>query len=132
MRILIILAWLVVLPTVAEEQPITTGSGHYSYSSNTDRSNRQLEIYYHIPRSFRRASPVLLVMPGAGRNAWDYRDAWKATSEKYGVLIISPHYSEEQYPEFWNYNIAGMIANVTINEARTGFATYDINQNTQQ
>ena len=77
-------------------------------------------------------SPVLLVMPGAGRNAWDYRDAWKAASEEYGVLIISSHYAEKQYPEFWNYNIAGMLTDVTINEARTGFAAYEISHNPQQ
>lgn len=132
MRMLMILACFVALPISASEQPIDAGSGHYTYSASTGSSGVRLEVYYHKPKSLTPSSPVILVMPGAGRNAWDYRDAWKAASEKYGVLIISPHYAQKQYPEFWNYNIAGMLSNVTINEARTGFATYEVTQNPQQ
>ncbi|MAN51029.1 MULTISPECIES: hypothetical protein [unclassified Marinimicrobium] len=129
MRILIVLTWLLALPTGANEQRVTNGSGHYTYSSGAGQQQTRLKVYYHQPDSFAPSSPVLLVLPGAGRNAWDYRDAWKTASEKYGVLVISPHYAEERYPEFWNYNIAGMLTNVTINEARTGFASYEITQN---
>ncbi len=126
MHLVIVLACGLALSAFASEQPIAVGSDSYLYSSTTDDSETRLDVYYYKPTSFNQDAPVLLVIPGSGRNAWDYRDAWKEAAEKYGALILSPHYSEQQYPEFWDYNIAGMLSNVTINEARTGFSDYDI------
>ena len=31
------------------------------------------------------------------------------------TLILSPGYSEEHYPDFWSYNLAGMITDVKVN-----------------
>lgn len=42
------------------------------------------------------------------------------------MLILSPHYSEEHYPMFWDYNLGGMLSDVTINRARTGFESFKI------
>lgn len=56
----------------------------------------------------------MMVIPGAGRNGDDYRDSWKHVSERYGVLILSPSYSEQHYPEYWSYNLANMPRSVTL------------------
>lgn len=57
----------------------------------------------------------MIVIPGAGRNGNDYRDAWIKASEHYGVLILSPGYSEIHYPEYWSYNLGNMPDAVTVN-----------------
>lgn len=56
----------------------------------------------------------MMVIPGAGRNGDDYRDSWKDASEQYGVLILSPSYSEQHYPEYWSYNLGNMPDSVTL------------------
>ncbi|MBW3567766.1 MAG: hypothetical protein KY410_07395, partial [Proteobacteria bacterium] len=68
----------------------------------------------HRPENFTRESPVMIVIPGAGRNGDDYRDAWIKASEQYGVLILSPGYSEIHYPEYWSYNLGNMPESVTV------------------
>ena len=114
----------------SEATPTAEGiSGSYIHAREDSARGKEVVIYFHKPATFNPSSPVLLVIPGSGRNAWDYRDAWIKASEKYGVLIVSPHYSEKEYPMFWNYNIGGMLDEVKINEARTGFKSFNIVKN---
>jgi pimeloyl-ACP methyl ester carboxylesterase len=47
-------------------------------------------------------------------------------SEEHGVLILSPSYSEEHYPEFWSYNLAGMITDVNVNQGATPAVSFRI------
>jgi pimeloyl-ACP methyl ester carboxylesterase len=96
------------------------------------RKEKTITVFYHKPRTFTAQSPVLIVLPGAGRNAWTYRDAWVRTSEEHGVLILSPSYSEEHYPEFWSYNLAGMMTDVQINQARTPTVTFKLTRNPEE
>jgi pimeloyl-ACP methyl ester carboxylesterase len=101
-------------------------SNYYIHARAEGVRGREVAIYFHKPTKLTPDSPVLLVIPGSGRNAWDYRDAWIEASEKYGALILSLHYSEQLYPNFWNYNLGGMISDVTVNQARTGFESFNI------
>lgn len=103
-----------------------SGSGQFVLPGGEDRTEKTLSVYYHIPGGAHADSPVVLVIPGAGRNAWSYRDAWISSAEEKGIIVVSPSYSEEFYPRFWNYNIARMIDNVKINAAKTDFESYSI------
>jgi hypothetical protein len=42
--------------------------------------------------------------------------------------VISPEYSEAHYPQFWSYNLAGMITDVTINKERTAMTGFNISE----
>ncbi|MDC6405921.1 MULTISPECIES: hypothetical protein [Maribacter] len=105
---------------------IKDGSGKFLIEGGYEKSNTVL-IHYHKPKTFTKDSKVIIVLPGAGRNGKDYRDAWREASEKYGLLVISPEYSEKYYPEFWSYNLGGMIYDVDIQNE-----TFKINQNSDQ
>jgi pimeloyl-ACP methyl ester carboxylesterase len=97
------------------------GSGSFTLAGGAGREGKTIEVYYHKPRTFTAQSPVLMVVPGAGRNGWTYRDAWVNASEEHGVLILSPSYSEEHYPEFWSYNLAGMISDVDVGQTPVSY-----------
>ncbi len=89
-----------------EIHTLKTGSGNYSLSLGRD--NRHIQIYYHKPTSFTSNSPILIVIPGAGRNADDYRDAWVQASKKHNILILSPSYPENLY-DFGKYHMGGTM-----------------------
>ena len=93
---------------------IEAGSGSFIVPGGEERESRTIEVHYHRPANLTKQSPVMMVTPGAGRNGDDYRDAWKKASEKYGVLILSPSYSEQHYPEYWSYNLGNMPGSVTL------------------
>jgi len=94
-----------------KEIRIKPGSGKFLVDGGSHPS-KIIEVHYHMPSNFTKASKVLLVLPGAGRNANDYRDAWKKASEAYGVLVLALGYPEKYYPGFWSYNLAGMLYDI--------------------
>lgn len=93
---------------------VESGSGSFIMKGGGGYEEKRITVFYHKPKSYQRGSPVTIVIPGAGRNGDDYRDAWVTASEKYDVLILSPSYSEKFYPEYWSYNLAGMTREVTL------------------
>ena len=104
-----------------------TGSGNFIVDGGSSNNDKMITVFYHKPKNFSEQSPVMMVIPGAGRNGHDYRDVWVEASEEYGILILSLHYPEKYYPEFWSYNLGGMISEVEINDERTAILSYEIN-----
>ena len=92
---------------------IKSGSGAFLIVGGTGNEDKTIKVFYHKPKNFSTTSKVLIVVPGAGRNADSYRDAWVEESEKYGVLILSPMYSENEYG-FGDYHIGGLIKDVDL------------------
>jgi hypothetical protein len=113
-------------PARTEQLHIGDGSGSFVLAGGVGREHKTISVFYHKPGTLTPRSPVLIVVPGAGRNGGTYRDAWVKASEEHGVLILSPSYSEDHYPEFWSYNLAGMITDVTVNQGATPAVTFRI------
>ncbi len=128
-RAIVLLLSFSTTTVLAEKVTIETGSGSFVIAGGKEHPDKTIEVYYHKPMAFNSDTQVLFVIPGAGRNGWSYRDAWKEASEQYNLLILSPSYSEQDYPEFWSYNLAGMISDVVINERRTAINSYQIVHN---
>ena len=103
--------------TSSIQKPITihSGSGNFKIQGGYGHENHKLNIFYHKPKAFNEDSKVLIVIPGSGRNADDYRDSWIDAAEQYNVLILSPSYSEKDY-DFSNYHMAGLINNFKFNK----------------
>jgi len=112
--------------TFAENESIHLGSGKFTIEGGKGHAEKKIDVYYHLPISYDENTKVLLVIPGAGRNGWSYRDSWVEASEKHNVLILSPSYSEQSYPRFWNYNVARMISDVKINKAKSAIQSYRV------
>ncbi|XOV80380.1 MAG: hypothetical protein ACFHVJ_05355 [Aestuariibacter sp.] len=103
---------------------IHDGSGNFVVEGSNSASHRPVVVFYYKPANLQHNSQILLVLPGAGRNAWDYRDSWIKAAEEHNVLILALHYAESFYPRFWNYNLGRMIDNVTINQQKTAIAEF--------
>lgn len=89
-----------------ETLPTGVGSFHLS-----ELSAAGLTVHYARPQSFTSTSPILLVIPGAGRNSDDYRDAWIDAACASGTLVAALGYPEKHY-DFAAYNMGGTISNL--------------------
>jgi len=116
-----------VSPTSVNEVVLGSGSGNFLIGGGAGHADKTIQIFYHLPKAFNLSTKVLLVLPGAGRNGATYRDAWIAASEAHNVLVLSPSYSEKAYPQFWNYNLAGMLSDVQVNADGTDLKSFTIN-----
>lgn len=112
---------------IVNEINIQNGAGKFLIEGGSNKE-KTVVVHYYKPQHHNAESPVLLVIPGAGRNGDDYRDAWIEKSKKYNVLVLSLEYSEIHYPEFWSYNLAGMITDVKINAERTAMTGFSISK----
>tara|TARA_R110002124_G_scaffold107120_1_gene259438 strand:- start:63 stop:1109 length:1047 start_codon:yes stop_codon:yes gene_type:complete len=113
---------------ILNEINIQNGSGKFLIEGGFQKE-KPLVIHYYKPTNLKSDSPFVIVLPGAGRNGDEYRDAWIEKAEIYNVMVVSPEYSENYYPEFWSYNLAGMITNVEINDERTAMTSFKISKN---
>ena len=100
---------------IVNEITIKTGSGVFLMEGGQGKKEKSIKVYYHQPRNYTKNSKILIVLPGAGRNGDSYRDAWIEASEKYSVLVLSPMYSETDYP-FEAYHLGGLIKDSNIRE----------------
>lgn len=113
------LARHVAAQTVAAAEPmagvtIAAGSGSFLIEGGQAHPEARIRVFYHRPNGLDASSPVMIVIPGAGRNGDDYRDAWVEHSEKFGVLVLAPSYPERYYPGYWSYNLGGMTSQVKL------------------
>ena len=72
-------------------------------------SGRTIEIFAYRATGHGPDDPIIIVLPGGGRNGDDYRDAWIAAAEDFDLLVLAPSFDENQFPGPINYNLAGMI-----------------------
>lgn len=98
---------------VLNEVNLEEGAGAFLLEGGSGKRDKKIKIYYYQPTGFGPDSKTLLVIPGAGRNGDSYRDAWVSTAEKYGVLILSPQYAEEDYP-FEDYHLGGVMYDLNL------------------
>lgn len=103
---------------------INEGSGSFLIKGGIGHEDDLITIYYHKPKNINSKSKILIVIPGAGRNGDDYRDSWVEASEKHSVLVLSPSYSEKEYP-FWDYHLGGMVKKIDLKKG----ITYQKNSN---
>ncbi|UAB80065.1 hypothetical protein INR76_07930 [Marixanthomonas sp. SCSIO 43207] len=104
----LIVCILVTQLTFAQNISINEGSGFFRVKGNKKHEKDSITVFYHQPKKFTRNSKHLIVLPGAGRNANDYRDSWIEISEKYNVLIIALSYPEKTY-DYGNYHLARTV-----------------------
>lgn len=104
------------------DQPVLkAGSGNFVVTAGMMSSETPIVVFYHRPQKLNHNTRVLFVIPGSGRNAWDYRDAWIKASEHYNVLVLSPAYAEADY-DFAAYHMGGVVKNLRFTDEKAAQA----------
>lgn len=98
---------------------VRPGADHFTIAGGKGHEQHLITVHYYRPRAFTARSPILLVLPGAGRNGFDYRDAWVPFANASGVLVAVPSYAENDY-DFAAYQMGGVIRNLRIGPPREG------------
>ena len=88
---------------------LPTGGGSFEVQSHAG----PVTIHYYRPPSFTAETPILLVVPGTGRNAVSYRNAWLVTARRHGVLVAALHYPRQTH-DFAAYHMGGVIRELVL------------------
>lgn len=96
---------ILAIPAYGQDGATVSGSGHYGY---TEGNLPQMAIYYYLPDAMAADAPILFVIPGAQRNADDYRDAWIKLADTGGFAVMALECSLVNCPTEYSYNAGGV------------------------
>lgn len=84
---------LLLASALALPEPIAAGDSKLT----VDIDGTKLDAYAYKPASYRRG-PLIVVFHGTLRNAEEYRDFARGMGDRYGALIVAPHFDRERFP----------------------------------
>ncbi len=87
---------------------IQKGSGVFVVEGGMGKKGKPIGVYYYMPQNYHPDTKILMVIPGAGRDGDEYRDAWIDAAEQYNLLILSLQYRESMY-DFTQYHMCGLM-----------------------
>ena len=102
-----------------EPAALAPGAGAFTVRGGLGREDKRIVIHYYRPPGFTDRSPILLVIPGAGRDGDEYRDSWIAAADRHDLLVASPAYAEADY-DFAAYHMGGTIRNLQLRNLPLG------------
>jgi pimeloyl-ACP methyl ester carboxylesterase len=91
---------------------IPVGSGQFVFNDSLGNADRPITVYTYRPVRWNQSGPILIVMPGAGRDGKSPRDTWVPYAEKYSSLVIVPEFSLQYYPRDTWYNLGNTYDDV--------------------
>lgn len=68
-------------------------------------------IFFAVPAHAGRNTPILVVIPGARRNAGVYRDEWHPLAIEHNFIVLTLCATEVRFPGEHEYNAGGVIDN---------------------
>lgn len=112
------------VPKRAEAAPLqserlASGAGAFVTMGGPGHEHAHIAVHYYKPSGFTKRSPILLIIPGAGRNGDAYRDAWIGAARDHNVLVAALSYPESDY-DFAAYQMGGVIRDLVISNLPIG------------
>jgi hypothetical protein len=104
-----------------EDQPDMTPGIEHSYKY------RDQDLLYHVPLKYEenpQETRIFFLIHGAGRQYEDNFDVWmmKNVSEKYNVVLVSPHFDTETFSRYQRLNVGyGERADLRLIELSNNF-----------
>ncbi|MEM7515699.1 MAG: alpha/beta hydrolase [Planctomycetota bacterium] len=80
--------------------------GRYTFERD---SLPDLRVFFTVPKGSDSRTPILIVVPGALRNAKSYRDEWRHLSEANRFITLVLEGTREDYPTEYEYNAGGVL-----------------------
>ena len=92
---------------------LTTGAGRFTLPGGVGRTDDRIDVDYYLPERFAPRSPIVLIVPGAGRNGAEQRNEWIAHARASGALVAALGFPEATYP-FAAYQLAGLATDLDL------------------
>lgn len=121
----------------------TEGSFEFSDAPAVEES--PIDVHFLAPREGIADAPLLIVMPGAQRNASDYRDDWADWADATGAVVLVPEFPTDDYsvddynqgavvdddgdvrdPESWTLTVVERLFTYVVDSLESSTMTYDL------
>ena len=90
--------WLALLTAYANAEPIPEAAGSFKFVDTHGNAERPITVWTYRPEGFVPGGRVVFVMHGQGRDGKRYRDAWVEFAKQQKFLLLTPEFSNVDYP----------------------------------
>ena len=102
--IVVLLASWSSAPALAETR-IPSGKWSFVFNDAKGRPDRPIRVYTYRARKCDETCPIVFVMHGMKRNAYDYLGYWEIIADAHNVIVIAPEFLQQRWPKAAAYNL---------------------------
>ena len=88
---------------------LLVGSGSYTYTAYQPFVNKPIACFYHVPTKSTTTTPILIVLPGASRDAEAQRNNLVNKANSKGFIILALEFPETNFSGSDAYNLANIF-----------------------
>jgi len=85
--------------------PVPSGRWSFVFADAKGRPERPIRVYTYRGRKCDSACPILFVLSGEKRNAYDYLAYWELAADRYSFIVIAPEFNKDLWPKSAAYNL---------------------------
>lgn len=101
LRVTVALSVLLVL-SASPNAAVATGDLDFRLSN---WSGPAIPVRLFVPEAADADTPIVIVMHGASREAERYYNDWRTEAVKFGLVVVVPYFSREDFPRSAHYNL---------------------------
>jgi poly(3-hydroxybutyrate) depolymerase len=88
--------------------PVPSGRWSFVFNDAKGRADRPIRVYTYRPKKCDTTCPIMFLMAGEKRNAYDYLGWWDAIADNHTFILIAPEFSKDHWPRAAAYNLGGV------------------------
>ncbi len=93
---------------VSAATPVPSGRWSFVFNDAKGRAERPIRVYTYRGRKCDSTCPILFVIAGEKRNAYDYLEYWELAADRHSFIVIAPEFSKDHWPRAAAYNLGDM------------------------
>lgn len=90
--------------------PIPPGKWSFVFADAKGRPDRPIRVYTYRPRLCDTKCPILILMHGGKRNAYDYMTHWELVADRHKFLVVAPEFRRDLWPKAAAYEAGDVLA----------------------
>ncbi len=94
----------IALPALAAT-PIPSAKWSFVFNDPKGRPDRPIRVYTYRPRACDTTCPIVILLPGAKRDASSYRDYWELAADRYKFMVAALEFNASFWPKAASYNL---------------------------
>jgi poly(3-hydroxybutyrate) depolymerase len=85
--------------------PVPSGRWSFVFEDRKGRPDRPIRVYTYRGRKCDTACPILFLMAGEKRNAYDYLAHWDSLADRNNLILVAPEFAKDRWPKAAGYNL---------------------------
>ena len=103
--------------------PIPSGRWSFVFTDQKGRPDRPIRVYTYRGKKCDSDCPILFLMSGEKRNAYDYLGMWDYVADRNNLILVAPEFLNDRWPKAAAYQFGDLGEKV--DRERTSYAAIE-------